>query len=272
MLTFQYVRLWTSVICLCSLLQSQMVLAQDYGIHETSPSQVEITVSTPLTKTAEQKQLLNDILTGVGVTAEGLAAGFASYYGWLVIHESSHALAVEIFGGHVSKIYLLPEKEANGHYVFGYTEYQAREGGFNDTQSAVISLAPNIMGTIGATVGLVLWSAGMLPENRFARIPFTAFQIGAVINLGFIPAIANTYPGSDCEDAIQSMGLTQPQENIFRIAMVFMSIIGTLPAIDGVYNAITGRSVIPSRHPKKSKIKPSIAPMIGTSIGLQGTF
>ena len=207
----------------------------------------------------------------------GITAGVLSYGGWVILHEGSHAVAIEAFGGNVKEFNFVPERLDDGRIRFASVTWEDPQGRISPREDALVSLAPNITGLTLGSVGTTLWATGNLPENRLLRTAFATFQIGASINGGFV-GVWSPSKYVDVHKATQSLRLNRREATLLRTGLTTLAAVNLIPAADSLWYGLTGHSVLDGRQSKRKadtspalqlQLAPAITP---TTVGIQGKF
>gem|GEM_PF-2715758 len=202
-------------------------------------------------------------------SAVGIGTGALSYGLWVIIHEGTHAAAVELAGGDVTKFTFVPERMEGGGVRFAATYYEDPHGRITQREAGWIDIATNITGLAVGTLGSALWLADALPTSRLARMAFASFQIGASINGGII-GVWSDNPLNDIPKAIQAFEMSEEQARLFRTVLTTGAVLNLIPALDSLIYGITGRRLFSSIE-RSSDQRLQVRPLAGPGVlGMKG--
>jgi hypothetical protein len=98
------------------------------------------------------------------------------------LHEGSHAMLVDAFGGNITSFKPYPHIGKNGNFYFGAVTYNNLSE-ISPGEDAWISAAPMILDTAVLGTYSVMSGFDLLPENKFARMGIIVFATGHWIDL-----------------------------------------------------------------------------------------
>jgi hypothetical protein len=112
------------------------------------------------------------------LVAAGSAMAVPTYFLFVALHESTHALAARAFGCQITAVRLLPSVRA-GHFYFGYTDWR---GPMTPGQLSLTLLAPKATDAVVLIAYSVLVAADGLPSNAYGSLALTVLGTGAWVD------------------------------------------------------------------------------------------
>ncbi len=133
----------------------------------------------------------------------GMGMGVPSYFAWVIIHESSHAVAAKAFGAKITAFQILPGRHpTNKRFYFGYVQWRGRMTLF---EKIVTGLAPKLPNLIYLATYAALLGVDAMPSNRYAQLGLTVFATGAILD--FSKDLVAFWTPADVNIALRRAGL-----------------------------------------------------------------
>ena len=161
--------------------------------------------------------------------------GAVDYFAGVAAHEGSHALTVELLGGDVIDMSILPVRQPDGHLYFGYTQWR---GHFSDREQALILIAPKILDAALLATYTTLLETHHLPRNKYAQLVLAVAATGAWVD--FTKDLFSSYPGNDLVRFFNLLGMESADERLpAQIGMAALSLATAVEIVRGYIKIFT---------------------------------
>lgn len=207
--------------------------------------------------------------TQPGVKALLLASGLmaiADYFVQTTVHEGAHALTAELFGSHVTKFRILPER-VNGDLRFGYVRYKGR---LSRDERALFLLAPKIANFMILAGYTLMFETDSMPENRYAQLAILIAASGAAID--FIKDVVDTRKNSDMPRVFELYNFSHDQEIAARVLQMAIVSFAVVEIGRGFYRLFTNASATDKMKESGGVPFFIIGPDSSVMVGFRGDF